>query len=95
MLRAAKETGVYTKSSIMLGLGETPEEVEECMLDLYDCGVDIVTLGQYLQPTPQQLKVVEYVTPSAFDQWKRFGEETVGFRHASTPRTLTFCTLLL
>lgn len=79
----------------MLGLGETPEEVEECMLDLYDCGVDIVTLGQYLQPTPQQLKVVEYVTPSAFDQWKRFGEETVGFRHASTPRTLTFCTLLL
>ena len=83
VLRAAKQEGVYTKSSIMLGVGETPEEVEECLLDLYDCGVDIVTLGQYLQPTPRQLAVAEYVTPAAFDEWKRFGEETVGFRCAA------------
>lgn len=80
VLKEAKAMGVYTKSSIMLGLGETPEEVEECMLDLYDCGVDIVTLGQYLQPTERQLPVAEYVTPAAFDEWKRFGEQDIGFR---------------
>lgn len=82
VLQTAKAAGVYTKSSIMLGLGETKEEVQDCMLDLYDCGVDIITLGQYLQPTPQQLSVVDYITPAAFDEWKRFGEETIGFRCA-------------
>lgn len=98
VLKAAKATGVYTKSSIMLGLGETPEEVEDCMLDLFDCGVDIVTLGQYLQPTPQQLDVVEYVTPAAFDEWKRYGEETIGFRYdclLSSESRLSFFSLYL
>jgi lipoyl synthase len=85
VLQTAKACGVYTKSSIMLGLGETQQEVEDCMLDLYDCGVDIVTLGQYLQPTAQQLPVAEYITPEAFDEWKRFGEETIGFRYACFP----------
>jgi lipoyl synthase len=88
VLQTAKACGVYTKSSIMLGLGEKKEEVEDCMLDLFDCGVDIVTLGQYLQPTPQQLGVVEYVTPSSFDEWKRFGEDVVGFRRAFLPHSV-------
>jgi len=50
------------------------------MFDLKDCGVDIFTLGQYLQPTPKHLPVVEMVTPEAFEYWRRFGEEEVGFR---------------
>lgn len=49
VLRAAKSVGVYTKSSIMLGLGETEDEIIDTMMDLKDCGVDIFTLGQYLQ----------------------------------------------
>lgn len=57
VLRAAKSCGVYTKSSIMLGLGETDDEVLDTLLDLEAVGVDIVTFGQYLQPTPKHLPV--------------------------------------
>ena len=67
-LRRAKEEGVYTKSSIMLGLGETRGEVLETMGDLRAAGVDVLTLGQYLRPTERHLSVVEYVTPEAFDE---------------------------
>jgi lipoate synthase len=74
--------GVYTKSSIMLGLGETDEEIEEAMLDLRDSGVDILTLGQYLQPTPLHLEVTDFVPPEKFEHWRKFGEEVVGFRWA-------------
>lgn len=56
-----------TKSSIMLGLGETHEEIIQTMADLRAASVDVVTLGQYLQPTPKHLKVEEYVTPETFD----------------------------
>ncbi|KAF8066207.1 LIP1P [Scenedesmus sp. PABB004] len=84
VLRAAKEVGVYTKSSIMLGLGESDDEVIDTMLDLKDCGVDIFTLGQYLQPTPQHLPVVEMVPPETFERWRRFGEEEVGFRYVAS-----------
>lgn len=84
VLRAAKECGVYTKSSIMLGLGETEDEIIDTMFDLKDCGVDIFTLGQYLQPTPKHLPVVEMVTPEAFEYWRRFGEEEVGFRYVAS-----------
>lgn len=82
VLRAAKAAGVYTKSSIMLGLGESDDEVVDTLLDLRDCGVDIVTLGQYLQPTPRHLPVAEYVRPEAFEEWRRYGEDTIGFRCA-------------
>lgn len=84
VLKAAKACGVYTKSSIMLGLGETDEEVEEALLDLRDCGVDIVTFGQYLQPTPQHLPVTEFVTPEKFEHWRKFGEEVIGFRYVAS-----------
>lgn len=80
VLRAAKDCGVYTKSSIMLGLGETDEEIVDTLLDLRDCGVDIVTFGQYLQPTERHLKVVEFVAPEKFEHWRQYGEEQLGFR---------------
>lgn len=80
VLRAAKEQGVYTKSSIMLGLGETDDEIIDTMLDLKDAGVDILTFGQYLQPTPLHLEVKEYVTPQKFEEWRRYGEDVIGFR---------------
>lgn len=69
VLRAAKECGVYTKSSIMLGLGETDDQIIDTMYDLRDAGVDILTLGQYLQPTPNHLPVSEFVTPEKFEHW--------------------------
>ena len=85
VLRAAKEIpGVYTKSSIMLGLGETDDEIIDTMLDLKDSGVDILTLGQYLQPTQRHLPITEYVTPEKFEYWRIFGEEEVGFKFVAS-----------
>eukprot|EP00213_Chloropicon_mariensis_P002308 CAMPEP_0197475422 /NCGR_PEP_ID=MMETSP1309-20131121/6874_1 /TAXON_ID=464262 /ORGANISM="Genus nov. species nov., Strain RCC998" /LENGTH=410 /DNA_ID=CAMNT_0043015447 /DNA_START=177 /DNA_END=1409 /DNA_ORIENTATION=+ len=84
VLVAAKECGVYTKSSIMLGLGETIEEVKETMHDLRDAGCDILTLGQYLQPTPLHLSVVEFLTPEMFEELKVYGEEVAGFRFVAS-----------
>ena len=85
VLRIAKTCGsVYTKSSIMLGLGETDDQIIDTMYDLRDAGVDILTFGQYLQPTPRHLPVEEFVTPEKFEYWRRFGEETVGFRYVAS-----------
>ncbi|KAG2452879.1 hypothetical protein HYH02_002223 [Chlamydomonas schloesseri] len=84
VLRAAKECGVYTKSSIMLGLGETDDEVIDTMLDLKAVGVDIFTLGQYLQPTSHHLPVTEFVTPEKFEYWRKFGQEEIGFRYVAS-----------
>jgi len=70
--------GVPTKSGLMLGLGETPEEVEAVLADLRGVGVDIVTLGQYLRPSAAHLPVAEFVTPETFD------------RYAKTARALGF-----
>ncbi|KAK9156240.1 hypothetical protein Sjap_003720 [Stephania japonica] len=75
--------GMITKSSIMLGLGETDEEVKEAMADLRAIDVDILTLGQYLQPTPLHLTVKEYVTPDKFAFWKDYGE-SIGFRYVAS-----------
>jgi lipoic acid synthetase len=52
------------------------------MCDARDAGVDIFTLGQYLQPTPTHLPVLDFITPERFDHWKKFGEEEIGFRWA-------------
>mmetsp|Transcript_19257 Transcript_19257/g.33224 ORF Transcript_19257/g.33224 Transcript_19257/m.33224 type:complete len:443 (+) Transcript_19257:78-1406(+) len=84
VLRAAKECGVHTKSSIMLGLGETDDEIVDTMYDLKAVGVDILTLGQYLQPTPTHLDVVDFVTPEKFEEWRKFGLEQVGFRYVAS-----------
>jgi len=67
----------------MLGLGETEEEVIEAMQDLVDARVDVLTLGQYLQPTPKHLPVVEFVTPETFDRLKEIGLE-MGFKYVES-----------
>ena len=70
--------GVYTKSGLMVGLGETDAEVREAMQDLRAVDCDILTLGQYLQPTPKHLAVEGFIPPEQFDAWRQFGE-SIGF----------------
>jgi len=74
---------IYTKTSIMLGLGETQEEVIETMQDLRAVDVDVVTFGQYLRPTEKHLSVVEYIQPEVFDKYRLLGEE-MGFRYVAS-----------
>ncbi|EDW44220.1 GM22215 [Drosophila sechellia] len=74
---------LITKSSIMLGLGETDEEIENTLKDLREAGVDCVTLGQYMQPTNKHLKVIEYVTPEKFKHWEERGNE-LGFLYTAS-----------
>jgi len=80
VLKYLKDGGLKrTKSGIMLGLGETDEEVIEAMEDLRNAKVDILTIGQYLQPTLKHLPVVEFVEPERFEKYKQLGME-MGFR---------------
>jgi lipoic acid synthetase len=81
VLRYLKQAGARrTKSGIMLGLGETEEEVLQTLRDLRDADVDIVTIGQYLQPSKKHLPVKEFITPDQFKKYEVFGKE-MGFRH--------------
>jgi len=73
VLKQLKDGGMRTKSGIMLGLGETEEEVIQTMDDLRSVGVDIMTIGQYLQPTNKHLPVKEFVTPEQFAKYKQLG----------------------
>lgn len=73
----------YTKSSLMLGLGETDEEILQTLKDLRDVGCDVVTFGQYLQPTPRHLKVVDYVTQEKFQEWQKTAEG-MGFLYVAS-----------
>ena len=73
VLKYLKEGGMRTKTGIMLGLGETEEEVVEAMKDLVEVGLDVLTLGQYLQPTPKHLPVQDFVTPEQFAKYKQIG----------------------
>lgn len=77
---AAHPAGVLTKSGLMVGLGETVEEVEHLMLDLREARVDIVTIGQYLQPTRRNRPVSRYVPLEDYERWRSFGM-ALGFRH--------------
>ena len=74
---------IFTKSGMMLGLGETPEEVFKVMHDLRRVRCDFLTLGQYLRPSVENLKVQEFIKPEVFDEYKRIGEE-MGFLHVSS-----------
>lgn len=74
-----KKGGMKTKSGVMLGLGETEEEIIETIDDLTSVGVDILTLGQYLQPTPKHLKVQSFITPEKFDEYGAYARSK-GFR---------------
>ena len=69
---------VYTKSGLMVGLGETDAEVREAMEDLRAVDCDILTLGQYLQPSPKHLPLVAFISPEQFNTWREFGE-SIGF----------------
>lgn len=84
VLKYLKDQGLpRTKSGVMLGLGESEEEVIETMKDLRNAGVDIITLGQYLQPTPKHLPVAEYITPEQFEKYKQIGND-MGFKYVES-----------
>ena len=86
VLRKVKDRGgdtIYTKSGVMLGLGETEAELLEAMDDLREARCDILTLGQYLQPTLKHLPVAEFVTPEKFDDYGKIAEEK-GFGHVAS-----------
>lgn len=78
VLEHAKSKGFTTKSGLMLGIGEKPEEVEQTLRDLRESKVDIITIGQYLQPSTKHTPVDRWVTPEEFEHWKTFGLE-IGF----------------
>ncbi|CAB4581621.1 unannotated protein [freshwater metagenome] len=74
VLARAKHAGLTTKSGLVVGMGETPDEIEGCLADLASIGVDIVTIGQYLRPTSHHLPVARWVHPDEFVAWKATGE---------------------
>ncbi len=77
----------YTKSGIMVGLGETDEEIRQVMQDLRAVDCDILTIGQYLQPSQKHLGVQEFVTPDRFEAWREFGEKIGLLQVVSSPLT--------
>ena len=88
VLARAKADGLVTKSSIIVGLGETFDEVVQTMRDLHAVGVDIVTIGQYLRPTSNHLPIAQWWTPDDFARWKHIGEAEIGLGHVeSSPLT--------
>lgn len=83
VLGRAKKLGMVTKSGIMVGLGETRDEVVQVMRDLVDVGCDLFTIGQYMQPTPRHLPVLEYIRPETFDEYREIGRK-LGLRHVQS-----------
>jgi lipoic acid synthetase len=83
LLQIAREQGFVTKTGMMLGLGEEEHEIESSIDDLVAIGCEILTLGQYLQPTQQHLPVVRWVHPDEFRKWKETGEAK-GLRHVES-----------
>ncbi len=86
LLQRAKASGLVqlTKSSLMLGLGETEAEVHQALADLRQHGVDVVTLGQYLQPSPKHLAVEAFIPPEQFATWQTLATETYGFVYCAS-----------
>lgn len=84
LLKEAKQRGMRTKTGIMLGLGETKEEVIQVMRDLREQNVDILTLGQYLQPTKNHLPVDRFVHPDEFAEYKHIGLQELGFGYVES-----------
>ncbi|PSP49010.1 lipoyl synthase [Halobacteriales archaeon QH_7_69_31] len=82
--RIANSEEVYAKTSLMLGVGEYDHEVYRTLSDLREVGVDIVTFGQYLQPSRSHLEVFDYVHPEKFDVWRRVAEEEFGFLYCAS-----------
>ena len=87
VLAAAKAAGLAVKSGLVLGMGETSEEVDGCLADLAGIGVNIVTIGQYLRPTTHHTPVARWIHPDEFTRWKQVGE-SLGIGHVeSSPLT--------
>ncbi|WP_332897750.1 lipoyl synthase [Haladaptatus sp. CMSO5] len=82
--QVADESNIYTKTSIMLGVGEYDHEVYQTLSDLRESDVDIVTLGQYLQPSRRHLDVSEFVHPDRFDVWRQVAEDELGFLYCAS-----------
>jgi lipoic acid synthetase len=78
---------IYTKSGVMAGLGETDAEIREVIQDLRSVGCDILTIGQYLQPSQKHLNVTDFVTPAQFDAWREYGESIGFLQVVSSPLT--------
>jgi len=89
LLKRSRELApsVYTKSGVMVGLGETDTEIRQVMQDLRDVDCDILTIGQYLQPSQKHLGVVNFITPAQFDAWKELGESLGFLQVVSSPLT--------
>ena len=75
-----KNSNINTKSGLMVGLGETKEDLENTLIDLWDAGVDIVTIGQYIQPSKAHIEVYKYYTPEEFEQLKNLARK-IGFKN--------------
>ncbi len=87
-LSRAKQAGLTTKSGMIVGMGETPEQVRQTLIDLAAIGIDIVTIGQYLRPTTHHLPIHRWWEPAEFDELKRFAEDDLGIPHVeSSPLT--------
>ena len=82
--QAAQESDAYTKTSIMLGVGEYHHEIYQTLRDLRSVGTDIVTFGQYLQPSRSHLEVSEFVHPDVFDTWQQVAEEELDFAYCAS-----------
>lgn len=83
VLKHIVDSGFVAKTGIMVGLGETPEEVEELFRDCVEIGVSTLTIGQYLRPSHQNIPVVEYVHPDQFRRYKEVGE-AMGLSHVES-----------
>ena len=83
VIRQIADSGIIAKSGIMVGIGETEEEVLQCMDDLLEAGCKVFTIGQYLQPSTKHLPVFEYVHPDTFAMYKEIGLEK-GFKHVES-----------
>lgn len=78
------DPGMLTKTGIILGMGEEGQEIRQAMADLREAAVDILTLGQYLRPSPMHIPVARWVSPEEFAEWKRIGEDEYGFKHVES-----------
>ncbi len=83
VIKYLSDSGIISKSGIMVGLGETYNEVIETMDDLISVGCKVITIGQYLQPTTKHLEVVEYIKPEVFEKWKTVAYKK-GFIHVES-----------
>jgi lipoic acid synthetase len=78
------DPGMLTKTGIILGMGEEEHEIRQAMSDLREAAVDILTLGQYLRPSPMHIPVARWVSPEEFAEWRRVGGDEYGFRHVES-----------